>query len=65
VSIDSTTLLFLIGPTGGGCDGAYFANLATINAGGCSLTIPANTNVARWVGIDIAAGASGSGSATL
>ena len=66
VSIDATTPLFLIGPGGaGGCNGSYVATLAFINAGGCSLTIPPNTNVARWVGIDIANGMQGSGSAAL
>ncbi len=66
VSIDATTPLFLIGPGGaGGCNGSYVATLAFINAGGCFLTIPANTNVARWVGIDIANGTQGSGSAAL
>jgi hypothetical protein len=66
VSIDSTTPLFLIGPGGlGGCNGSYVADLATINAGLCSPSIPADTNVARWVGIDIPAGSGGSGSAKL
>jgi hypothetical protein len=66
VSIDANTPLFLIGPGGaGGCDGSYAATLAAINAGLCPLTIPANTNVARWVGIDIPGGMQGSGSAAL
>ena len=66
LTIDNTTPLFLIGPGGtGGCNGSYSATLAIINAGGCSLTIPPNTNVARWVGIDIPGGTTGSGSARL
>jgi hypothetical protein len=66
LTIDQTTPLFLIGSGGtGGCNGSYIATLAVINAGGCSLTIPPNTNVARWVGVDIPGGTSGSGSARL
>lgn len=65
VTIDQTTLLFLIGSAGGGCNGNFVANLAMINAGGCSLTIPPFTNVARWVGIDIPSSTSGSGKARL
>jgi hypothetical protein len=61
LTIDQTTPLFLIpGCTGG----SNPATLFIINMGGC-LNIPANTNVARWVGIDISAGLSGSGSARL
>jgi len=61
VTIDSTTTLFLI-PT---CNGVTnVATLAVINAGGCT-SIPPNTNAARWVGIDIPGGTSGSGSAGL
>ena len=66
LTIDATTPLFVIGPGGsGGCDGSYATTLAAINAGACSPTIPPNTKVARWVGIDIPGGTSGSGSATL
>jgi hypothetical protein len=61
LSIDSTTPLFLIPD----CTlGVNFATLAIINAGLCT-SIPPNTNVARWVGIDIASGTSGSGAARL
>jgi len=61
LTIDGTTPLFIIPD----CNpGVSVATLATINAGLCS-TIPPNTNVARWVGIDIAGGTSGSGSARL
>jgi hypothetical protein len=61
LTIDENTPLFLI-PY---CNpGDSFATLAIINVGGCT-TIPANTHVARWVGIDIGGGTSGSGSAGL
>jgi hypothetical protein len=61
LTIDETTPLFLI-PT---CNGVTsVATLAIINAGGCT-SIPVNTNAARWVGIDIPAATSGSGSARL
>jgi hypothetical protein len=61
LTIDQTTPLFLI-PN---CTlGNNVATLAIINAGGCT-SIPPNTNAARWVGIDIPGGTSGSGSARL
>jgi hypothetical protein len=61
VTIDQTTPLFLI-PY---CNpGVNLTTLAVINAGGCT-TIPLNTHVARWVGIDIAGNTSGSGNAAL
>jgi hypothetical protein len=61
LTIDQTTQLFLI-PY---CNpGDNITTLALINTGACT-TIPAATNVARWVGIDIAGGTSGSGSARL
>jgi hypothetical protein len=61
VTIEQTTPLFLIP----GCTtGVNPTTLAVINAGGCS-NIPPNTNVARWVGIDIPGGTSGSGKARL
>jgi hypothetical protein len=65
LTIDSNTPLYVIGPSGGGCNGSPVTTLAAINAGLCSQTIPPNTKVARWVGIDIPGGTSGSGSATL
>jgi hypothetical protein len=59
LTVSSTTPLFLI-PN---CNpGVFVATLAVINAGGCT-SIPASTNVARWVGIDIPGGTTGSGSA--
>ena len=61
LTVDETTPLFLIPYC---TPGVNVATLATINAGGCT-TIPANTNVARWVGIDIPGLSSGSGSAGL
>jgi hypothetical protein len=61
LTIDSTTTLFVIPDCS---PGVFFATLAMINAGACT-TIPPNTNVARWVGIDIAGGTSGSGAARL
>jgi hypothetical protein len=61
LTITSTTPLFLIPD----CNpGVFVATLAVINAGGCS-TIPAGTNVAMWVGINIPANTVGSGSATV
>jgi hypothetical protein len=61
LTIDNTTPLFLI-PN---CNiGTNVATLATINAGICT-SIPPNTNAARWVGIDIPGGTSGSGAARL
>jgi hypothetical protein len=61
VTIDQTTPLFLIPECTAGVN---VTTLAVINAGGCT-TIPPNTNVARWVGIDIPGGTFGSGSARL
>jgi hypothetical protein len=61
LTINNTTPLFLI-PN---CTmGNNMATLATINAGLCT-SIPLNTNTARWVGIDISGGTSGSGAARL
>src|SRR5206468_2786702 len=61
VTIDQTTPLFLIPNC---TTGVNVTTLAVINAGGCT-SIPPNTHVARWVGVDIPGGSSGSGSAAL
>ena len=67
LTVDENTPLFLIP----GCNSILgnYATLAIINAGLCT-TIPADTHVARWVGIDIGGSSSvnptsGSGSASL
>ena len=61
LTIDNTTPLFVIPD----CNpGVFVTTLAVINAGGCA-SIPPNTNVARWVGIDIPGLSDGSGSARL
>ena len=67
LTVDENTPLFLIP----GCNSILgnYATLAIINAGLCT-TIPADTHVARWVGIDIVGSSgvnptSGSGSASL
>lgn len=60
LTIDETTVFFFT--SNGGCPGG--ATLDTINSGLCT-NIPANTNVAIWVGIDIGAGTTGQGSATI
>lgn len=59
VSIGPDTSLFMIP----GCP-ANATTLRDINMGLCP-AIPKNTPVAMWVGIDIAAGTTGSGSATI
>ncbi|TMD54235.1 MAG: hypothetical protein E6I85_06615 [Chloroflexi bacterium] len=59
-SIGLDTELFLIP---GGCPGNT-TTLRIINMGGCA-AIPPNTHTAMWVGIDIAQGRVGSGSATV
>jgi hypothetical protein len=61
LTIDQTTLMQIIPECS---TGVFYATLATINAGLCT-SIPPDTNVARWVGIDIGGGSTGSGSATL
>jgi hypothetical protein len=61
LTIDNNTLLYLIPYC---FPGENDATLTIINAGGCTTILP-NTNVARWVGIDIAGGTKGSGSARL
>lgn len=66
ITIDQNTPMFVIAANGmGGCNtGDYTATLAKINLGLCT-KIPANTNVAMWVGIDIQNGTVGSGRATI
>ena len=59
ITIGPNTPLFIIP----GCPGNT-TTLAIINAGGCA-SIPANTPVAMWVGIDIANGTVGSGRAEI
>jgi hypothetical protein len=59
LTIDENTPLFFVAPAGA-CPPA--ATLETINSNLCP-GIPANTNVAMWVGIDIAAGTTGHGNA--
>jgi hypothetical protein len=59
ITIGPDTPLFVMP----GCPGNA-TTLAIINSGGCA-TIPPNTHVAMWVGIDIAGAQSGSGSATI
>jgi hypothetical protein len=66
LTINSTTPLFIIAQGGTpGCNAVdYAATLALINTGFCT-KIPANTNVARWVGIDISGATTGSGRASV
>jgi hypothetical protein len=61
LTIDDTTPLFLIPNC---TTGVNVTTLLVINAGGCT-SIPPNTNVARWVGIDISGGTTGSGIARV